>query len=135
MMTTRRFALAVGVAFLLTTIVDILLNAVLFRQVYVEAASHLLPPDQLNARVPLGWGAMLVILLGNAILFRAGRWPWPAGAFRFGLLIALMGVAGVAGMASLVPWPAPLLGAMAVQQAVNGILLGLVLGWFSRGSG
>lgn len=46
-----------------------------------------------------------------------------------------MGVAGVLGIASVFPWPPALVGAMVVQQALNGIILGVILGWFGRSRG
>ena len=128
----KRFALAVAVAFFITLVVDLVLNAIVFRQVYVEASGLLLPPSELNLRVPLGWGAMLIIMVGYALIYRAGGWPWPSGALRFGAIIAVMGVAGVLGIASVFPWPPALVAVMAIQQGINAFILALVLGWVGR---
>lgn len=128
----KRHVLAVAAAFVLTVAVDILLNAIVFRHVFADAAEHLLPASELNRRVPLGWSSMLAIMIAYAILY--SRLADRLSGLKFGVIIGTMGVAGVAGIASLAPWPADLLAVMALQQGVNGILLGLVLGFFSRRS-
>ncbi len=74
-MSGKRFALSLAVAFIATTVFDIVLNGVVLR-----------------------------------------------GAFE----------AGIAGMATLVPWPAAVLVGMGIQQAGNVLLLGLCFGWLYR---
>lgn len=128
----KRQVLALTTAFVLTLLVDIILNAIVFRRVFVNAAQHLLPASELNRRVPLGWLAMLAIMLGYVLLY--SRLADRLSGLKFGFIIAALGAAGVVGIASLVPWPVDLLSVMALQQAVNGILLGLVLAFFWRRS-
>jgi hypothetical protein len=43
-------------------------------------------------------------------------------------ILAVTGVAGVAGIASIVAWPSALLVVFAVQQFVNGLILGVTFG-------
>jgi hypothetical protein len=121
-MNWRRYFLALAATSILTLIVDVLLNAIVFRAVYKRAAAFLLPPNELNVRVPIGWTALLVIVAAFGFLLVLSR------GLRFGLVLAVAGVAGVAGIGSIVAWPAELLFAIGVQQFVNGILLGAVFG-------
>jgi hypothetical protein len=51
-MNWRRYLLALAVASVATLVTDVLLNAVVFREGHTRAAPFLLPPDQLNARIP-----------------------------------------------------------------------------------
>ena len=90
----------------------------------------LLPSDQLNARVFLGWAALLVIVGAFGLLLVRGGWRGPLAGLQFGSLLALASVAGVAGIASIVPWPSELLVAIGVQQLLNSLLLGFVFGLF-----
>jgi hypothetical protein len=127
-MNWRRYFLALAATSILTLIVDVLLNAIVFRAVYKRAAAFLLPPNELNVRVPIGWTALLVIVAAFGFLLVRGRWLGLSRGLRFGLVLAVAGVAGVAGIGSIVAWPAELLFAIGVQQFVNGILLGAVFG-------
>jgi hypothetical protein len=129
----RRFLLAWAATSAVTLVADVVLNAVVFRDVYGRAASFLLAAAELNARVALGWLALLAIVAAMGLLFAQGGWRGARGGLRFGALLAIAGVAGVAGIASIVPWPAELLVAIGVQQAVNALLLGLVFGWLYPG--
>lgn len=124
----RSYMMTLAVATAVTLSLDVLLNAVVFRTVYVAAAPYLRPADELNRLVPLGWGA-LVIIVGSFgwICIRGGWAGWKAG-LEFGALLAIASVAGVAGIGSVFRWPAALLGAVAVQQCVNGVVLGLIFG-------
>ena len=131
-MNGKRLVLSVTVTVVATLIVDILLNAIVFRQVYADAGSLLLPPEELNARVPLGWGALVVMIAAFGILFvRSGRTGVRWGV-EFGALLALASAAGVAGIGSVFPWPPRLVFVMGVQQVVNGLLMGLLFGWLYR---
>ena len=134
-MNWRRFFLALAVASVVTLTVDVLLNAVVFRSVYVRAAAHLLPADQLNTRVPLGWAALLVNMAAFAYVQIRGGWVGLSSGLRFGAIVAGASVAGVAGIASIVAWPTELLTAMAVQQAVNALLLAAVFGLMHSAKG
>jgi hypothetical protein len=125
----RRFLLAWAATSVVTLVADVVLNAVVFRDVYGRAAPFLLPAAELNARVALGWLALLAIVAAMGLLFAQGGWRGARSGLRFGALLAIAGVAGVAGIASIVPWPAELLVAIGVQQAVNALLLGLLFGW------
>jgi len=131
-MNWRRYILALTVTSVATLVTDVLLNAVVFREVYVQAASFLLPPDQLNARIALGWAALLVIIATFGLLFAIARWQGIRDGLRFGALLAIAGIAGVADLASVFAWPVPLLVAVSVQQVANGLLLGVVFGLLYR---
>jgi hypothetical protein len=124
----RSYMVTLAVATSVTLILDVLLNAVVFRAVYRAAAPYLRPADELNRLVPLGWGALAVIVgTFGWICIRGGWAGWKRG-LEFGALLAVAGVAGVAGIGSVFRWPAALLGAVAVQQCANGIVLGLIFG-------
>lgn len=127
-MNWRRYFLALAVTSFFTLVVDVVLNAIVFRNVYLRSASYLLPMGELNARVPLGWLALLVMVASFGFLLVHGRWTGLRRGLQFGLVLALAGVAGVAGIASVVAWPAELLAVIAVQQFVNGLLLGGMFG-------
>ena len=131
-MNRRRFFIAFLTASFATLVADVLLNAVVFRGVYQRAAPFLLPPDQLNARVPLGWGALLVVVGVFGYLFVRGGWMGRSDGLRFGLALAITSVAGAMGLASVVAWPGELLAAIGVQQFVNGLLLGGIFGLMYR---
>jgi hypothetical protein len=128
----RRYFLALAAAALLTLVADVVLNAVVFRDVYARAASFLLPANELNVRVWLGWAALMSIVAAFGFLLVRGGWLGFRGGLQSGLLLAVAGVAGVAGIASIVAWPGELLVAIAVQQFTNGLLLGLVFGLVYR---
>jgi hypothetical protein len=128
----RRYFLALAAAALLTLVADVVLNAVVFRDVYARAASFLLPANELNVRVWLGWAALMSIVAAFGFLLVRGGWLGVRGGLQSGLLLAVAGVAGVAGIASIVAWPGELLVAIAVQQFTNGLLLGLVFGLVYR---
>ncbi|GBC83084.1 hypothetical protein HRbin10_02224 [bacterium HR10] len=128
----KRFALALVVAFVLATLFDIVLNGVVLRSAFEAGARYWRPPDELNRLAPLGWLSMLLMFLFFGLLFvRAGLRGVRQG-LEFGSWLALASVAGVAGMATLVPWPREILAGMAVQQAGNALLLGVSLGWLYR---
>jgi hypothetical protein len=129
-----RFLLALVVTSVVTLVVDVVLNAIVFRKVYKRSSAFLLPSDQLNTRVFLGWAALLVIVSGFGYLLVRGGWRGVSGGLQFGSLLALTSIAGVAGIASIVPWPAELLVAIGVQQLLNSLLLGLVFGLFHPGA-
>jgi hypothetical protein len=131
-MNWRRYLLALAVTSVATLVTDVLLNAVVFREVYTRAAPFLLPPDQLNARIPLGWAALLVITATFGVLFAIARWQGIRDGLRFGALLAVAGIAGVAGLASVFAWPLPLLIAVSAQQTANALLLGAVFGLLYR---
>lgn len=125
-----RFFLALVVTSVVTLVIDVVLNAIVFRDVYRRSSAFLLPTDQLNTRIFLGWAALLVIVGAFGLLLVRGGWRGLWGGLQFGSLVALASVAGVAGIASIVPWPAELLVAIGVQQLFNSLLLGLVFGLF-----
>lgn len=125
-MNWHRYFLALGTTAVLTLFADVLLNAVVFRDVYMRSASFLLPFSELNSRIWLGWVALIVITGAFGLLLVRGGWLGIRGGLQSGLVLAVAGVAGVAGIASIVAWPVELLVAVAVQQFVNGLLLGIV---------
>jgi hypothetical protein len=124
----RRYFLALAAAGLLTLVADVVLNVVIFRDVYTRSASFLLPANELNVRVWLGWAALMSIVAAFGFLLVRGGWLGVRGGLQSGLILAVAGVAGVAGIASIVAWPGELLAAIAVQQFTNGLILGLVFG-------
>ncbi len=75
---------------------------------------------------------MLVMFLFFGLLFVRTEWRGVGRGLEFGCWLALAAVAGVAGMATLVPWPADVLVGWVVQQAGNDLLLGICLGWLCR---
>jgi hypothetical protein len=124
----RRYFRALAATCLLTLVADVVLNAVIFRDVYARSAAFLLPAQELNSRVWLGWAALLVMVAAfGAVLVRGGWFGLRAG-LQFGLILAVTGVAGVAGIASIVAWPSELLVVFAVQQFINGLILGVTFG-------
>jgi hypothetical protein len=128
-MNWRKFAAALGMAFLAATAFDILLNGVLMRGAFALSAQYWRPPDELNKLIPLGWLAMLLSMALIGVLFTRTGWCGIRRGLEFGLWLGLAAVVGVLGMATLVPWPMELLIAMAVQQFANSLILGLLLGW------
>jgi hypothetical protein len=128
----RRYFLALAAAALLTLVADVVLNAVIFRDVYTRSASLLLPAHELNVRVWLGWAALLSVVAAFGLLLVRGGWPGFRGGLQSGLILAVAGVAGVAGIASIVAWPGELLAAIAVQQFTNGLILGVAFGVLYR---
>lgn len=129
-MNWRSYLRAVLVTSLITLIVDVFLNAVVFRDVYRAAAPYLLPASDLNARLAVGWGALLVIVAAFGFLFVRGPWRGIRGGLEFAGVFAVSNAAGIAGFASLLPWPARLLFVVGLQQVCNSVVLGLVFGAF-----
>lgn len=131
-MNRKRFAITLVVAFVLATLFDIVLNGIVLRSAFEAGAQYWRPPDELNRLVPLGWLSMLLMFLFFGLLFvRAGLRGVRQG-LEFGSWLALASVAGVAGMATLVPWPGEVLAGMGVQQAGNALLLGICFGRLYR---
>jgi hypothetical protein len=132
MMKLRRYLFAVAVTAVITLVVDVLLNAIIFRNVFESAARFLRPHDELNALVPLGWVSLVVIVAAFGLVFVRGSWEGLRGGLEFGGLFAVASVAGLGGLVSFVPWPLMLVTVISVQQMVNALVLGLVFGWFYR---
>ncbi len=127
-MNWRRYLLALGLTTLLTLVADIVLNAIIFRGAYSNAAQWLLPADELNRRVPLGWAGLVVAIAAFGLLLVRGGFLGLRSGLQFGLVLAVASLAGVAGFASMFPWASQLALAIIVQQAANGLLLGAVFG-------
>ena len=134
-MNWRRYFLALGATGVVTLVADVVLNAIVFRDVYRRSASFLLPAQELNSRVWLGWASLILIVAAFGFLLVRGGWLGFRRALHFGLVLAVAGVAGVVGIASVVAWPSELLVAVAVQQFINGLLLGVVFGVVYRPAG
>lgn len=128
----KRYFAALTVALVATFAVDILLNAVLLRDLYKSHQALWLPAEQLNARVPLGLASVALIQAFLGVLFVRIGWRGIRRGLEFAVWLSLAAVAGVAGLASLVPWPTALLVSMAVQQTADNVLLGVVFGWLYR---
>lgn len=131
-MNIKRLVLADGIFFVTATAFDILINAVILRDAFREGAQFWRPTPELNRLVPLGWFSMLLIGLFFGMLFVRSGWRGLRRGAEFGGWMALASVSGVAGLASLVPWPLTILIGMAIQQAANSLILGLSLGRFYR---
>jgi hypothetical protein len=131
-MNVKRYSVSLVVAFIAATVFDILLHGVILRESFEKGAEYWLPPDELNKLIPLGWGSMLVTMGCFGMLFVRGPWRGVRRGLQFGGWLALAAAAGVAGIASLVPWPGELLVGMGVQQAGNSLLLGCCFGWLYR---
>ncbi len=127
-MNWRRYFLAFAVTSVLTLVTDVVLNAIIFRDTYTKAAPWLLPVEELNRRVFLGWTGLLIIVAAFGFLLVRGGWLGIRSGLQFGSVLAFASLAGIAGFASMVPWPTELILAIAVQQCVNGLLLGAVFG-------
>lgn len=131
-MNLKRLAISILVAYVIGTLIDILLNAVILRSAFESSVKYWRPTGELNRLVPFGWLSVFLTMACFGCLFaRAGRQGIRQG-LEFGVWLALASVSGVAGMATLVPWPADLLFGMAVQQASSNLVLGASLGWFYK---
>ena len=129
----KRFFGAVFFAFLVATVFDILLNAVMLRSAWAASAQCWRPVGEMNQLVPLGWAAMLLIILVQGALFVRTRWQGMRRGLEFGLWLGLAAFVGIAGgMTSVVSWPMRLIVAMAGQQFVNNLITGFSLGWLYR---
>lgn len=107
-MNGERFAVslvvAFVVAFIVATLFDIVLNGMVLRGAFEAGAQSWRPSDELNRLVPLGWLVMLLMFLFFGLLFVHRQWGGVRRGLEFGCWLAA--AAGVAGMATLVPWPA-----------------------------
>lgn len=61
-MSWKRFAAALGLAFLAGLAFDIFLNGVVLLVSFAKAAEYWLPPEQLDRLVPAGWLARLLVM-------------------------------------------------------------------------
>lgn len=133
-MNWKRLLFAVGVAFVAAVVVDLIVNAILLRDVFEQTARFWRPPEELNRLVPLGLGSLLATMACFALLFARLGGQGVRRGLEFGFWLSMASTAGVVGMISLVPWPMPLIASMAAQQAANNLLLGFCLGWLYRPS-
>lgn len=131
-MNMKRLSAAILFAFITGTVIDILLNAVILRSAFESAASFWRPTEELNRFVPFGWLSVLLTMTCFGCLFARSGFHGIRQGLEFGLWLALASVFGVAGIATLVPWPTELLFGMAVQQAVSNLVLGISLGWLYK---
>lgn len=131
-MNLMRYLMALVLSIVLIIAADILINAVLMRQAYVDAAQYLLSQDELNARIPWGFGALIAWAAAIGLLFVWQTKRGVAAGLQFGLLLAAALVGGAVGLASLVPWPNALIASIATQQALNAVILGLCFGWIYK---
>ncbi len=110
----------VGAMFIASVGIDLLFNAGLLAEFYVNPGPALLPPRQMLARIPFGY-ASVVLTLGFLLwlLRRTGVDGWRPG-LRFGLIFgAILGAAGGLGLFSILPLGAGLLAGVAVCQMVQ----------------
>ena len=131
-MNWKRYGLALSSCFVVVTVFDILWNAVLLHDVYVQTARFWRPADELNRLVPVGFLIMLGMMSVMGLLFvRFGRVGIRHG-LEFGLLVGLMMFVGSFGLVTMVPWPKSLVAAMAFQNFMNNLLTGLFFGWLYK---
>jgi hypothetical protein len=128
-MNWKRFALALFSCFLVVIVFDVLWNAVLLRDVYIQAAQFWRPTDELNRLVPVGFLILLGIMALTGFLFIRFGGAGILRGFEFGFLLGLMAFIGTLALITMVPWPKSLIGAMAFQAFVNIVLTGLFFGW------
>ncbi len=131
-MSWRRFAAALGLAFIAAVAFDVFLNGVLLRESFAKAAEYWLPPEQLYRLIPAGWLAMLLVMALTGGLFVRTGWRGARRGLEFGAWLGLAAFVGVLGMLTLVPWPAELVVSMGVQQVGNDLILGASFGWLYR---
>lgn len=131
-MNWKRFVTALLVVSVVVTAFDVLYNAKLFAGVFERSAGFLLPADQLNARVALGWLAMFGMYGFLGLIFVRGARHGAGRGLEFGLWLGLASAAGTLGLVSIVPWPRELVLTMALQQFANSLLVGLLFGLIYR---
>lgn len=132
-MNWKRFVCAVLFAFIVALVLDILLNAVLLRGVWMASVRCWRPVAEMNRLVPLGWLAMLLVITFQSAIFVRAGWEGIGRGLEFGSWLGLASFVGlVGGMASVVSWPMKLILAMAVQQVMNNLVTGFSLGWLYR---
>ncbi|MBT4711312.1 MAG: hypothetical protein HOB82_07275 [Alphaproteobacteria bacterium] len=111
---------------------DFLLNAGIFATVFAEDWEFLLSPQDLFRRIPLGYGAFLVlaILVAWVLGRSAGAAPMNALAgVRVGVRVGLfVGAAGALGLASISPAPMGILVAWFFSYFLGAGVAGTVLG-------
>jgi len=128
----KRYGLALFSCFIVVTVFDILWNAVLLRDVYIQTARFWRPADELNRLVPLGFLILLAMMALMGLVFvRFGGLGIRQG-LEFGFLIGLMIFVGSFGLVTMVPWPKSLVAAMAFQSFINNLLTGLFFGWLYK---
>jgi|SRR5579862_1161434 len=135
-MNWKRFLIAIAFAFVVATAFDILINAVLLRRDWMVTAQCWRPAAELNRLVPLGWAAMLGVMILQSVIFVRAGWRGLRRGLEFGCWLGLAAFVGVAGgMSSMVAWPPKIIIGMALQQVVNSLVTGLSLGWLYRPTG
>jgi hypothetical protein len=128
-MNWRRYATALFSCFLVVTVFDILWNAILLHDVYMQAAEFWRPTEELNRLVPMGFLVMLgIIALSGLIFVRFGGLGIRKG-LEFGFLLGFVGFIGTLGFITMVSWPISLIFAMAFQTLTNSVLTGFFFGW------
>jgi hypothetical protein len=128
-MNWKRYALALFSCFLVVTVFDVLWNAVLLHDVYVQTAQFWRPSEELNRLVPVGFLIMLGIMALTGLLFVRFGGAGIRRGLEFGFLLGLMAFIGTLAFITMVAWPKSLIAAMAFQAFVNNVLTGLFFGW------
>jgi hypothetical protein len=132
-MNWKRFFVAVLVAFVAATILDILLNAVMLRGAWIASAQCWRPPAEMNRLVGLGWASMLFVIVCQSAIFARARWQGLGRGLEFRSWLGIAAFVGVAcGISSVVAWPMKLIMSMAIQQLINNLITGCSLGWLYR---
>ena len=128
-MNWRRYALALLSCFLVVVVFDILWNAVLLHDVYVQSARFWRPSEELNRLVPIGFLIMLAIMALTGLVFVRFGGTGVRRGLEFGCLLGLTAFIGTLGFITMVAWPTSLIAAMAFQAFANNVLTGLFFGW------
>ena len=129
----KRLSVAILCAFVVATLFDILLNAILIRREWMAGAQCWRSTAEMNRLVPLGWASMLLVMIFQSAIFVRSNWQGIRRGLEFGGWLGLAAFVGVAGgMTSIVSWPVTVTLGVALQQVVNNLVIGFSLGWLCR---
>ena len=124
----KKFLLALVLSFIGVIIIDILLHAVLLRDVWSQSGDYWLPAEEMNKLVPFGWLSLFIMLVFYGLIYTQLRHRTTRKGLTFGVLLGLASVCGVLGLTTVVPWPLTIVMGMALQQFVNNVMFGLIFG-------
>jgi hypothetical protein len=125
---------ALAAAWVLSLGFDLFLHAGVFARLYVEPSGFLLAPEDAFRRIPLGYGAFLVLTLGLYWLIRQLGIRGAIAGFRFGVVTgAVVWGAFTVGLYSIATARLSLVAAWWIGQAIELGLAGAVLGTAAAG--
>ncbi len=128
-MNWKRYGLALFSCFFVVVLFDVLWNAVLLHDVYMQAARFWRPTSELNQLVPVGFLIMLGIMALTGLVFIRFGGAGIRQGLEFGFLLCLSAFIGTLAFITMVPWPKSLIAAMGFQAFANNVLTGLFFGW------